>query len=153
MRRFALSLVVLVAPLLWLGAEPASACSCVTREMPELVSSAEVVTTGELLGRDDQSQTILYSFRSEVQHKGTVPAVFEVRVGAESAACGMPNLVVGRRYVLFMETGGGELRTNICSGTGAATPAYVREVAEVTGKGTPSVATALLVLKSLAWWG
>lgn len=137
MRRLALLLTFLLLPLMWLGAEPAFACSCVVRTVPEQLASADAVAEGELLERDDSDpQEVVYTFSGTELFKGDVTPTFEVRTSAQSTACGLPGLVVGRRYLMLMDRDGGQLTANICGGSGAATAAYVAKVEKVTGPGS-----------------
>jgi hypothetical protein len=124
-------------PLLWLGAEPAFACSCVVRTVPEQVASADAVAEGRLAGREDSDpQQVVYTFTGTELFKGDVSPTFEVHTGAQSTACGLPGLVVGRRYLMLMDRDGGQLTASICGGSGAATASYVDKVERVTGPGT-----------------
>jgi len=136
-RRLALLLALLLLPLMWLGAEPAFACSCVPRTVAEQVASASAVAEGRLVQRDDSDpQEVVYTFSGTARFKGDLSPGFEVHTAAQSAACGLAGLVVGRRYVMFMDRDGGTLTATICGGSDSATPAYVDKVEAVTGPGT-----------------
>ena len=137
MRRLALLTALLLLPLMWVGAEPAFACSCVVRTVPDQVAAADAVAQGRLVGRDDSNpQEVVYTFAGTDLYKGDVSLDFEVHTAAQSAACGLAGLVVGRRYVMFMDRDGGRLTANICGGSNTATAAYVAKVEAATGPGT-----------------
>ncbi len=138
MRRIAVLLTLLMTPLMWVGAEPAFACSCVQRTVPELVDAADAVVLAQL--KDVQQEggpagEVRYTFMGRERFKGDLTPGFEVRTAATSAACGLSGLVVGRRYVVFMDHQGEEFTASLCGGTAPGTPAFVREVEDVTGQG------------------
>ena len=56
MRRLVLLLGLLVAPLMWLGAEPALACSCVPSTTADYVERADVIANGRLVEREDKGR-------------------------------------------------------------------------------------------------
>ena len=163
MRRLTFVLGLLLVPFLWLGAEPALACSCVPSSTEDFVERADVIASGRLVEREGAGQTVVYRFRGSERYEGDLSPGFEVRTSAQGASCGLPGLVVGRRYLVFMTEERGELRANSCGGTRAATPQYVERVEAVTGPGTslaiphPEPQTDLgsvvqRLVAALAWW-
>ncbi len=165
MRRLSVLLTLLVVPLLWLGADPAMACSCVVRDVSDQVTSADAVVTGRLTGRDTSrdGMEVVYTFMGLERFKGPVTPGFEVRTASLGASCGLESLQVGRSYMVFMDSGGDAFTANLCGGTRQATPAFVQQVEAVTGPGTSfggvppapesAFTAALRGLASLSWWG
>ena len=163
MRRLALLLGLLVAPLMWIGAEPAFACSCVSSDVPEFVDRVDAVASGRLVEREyvDDGQDVIYTFAGSERFAGTLTPRFEVWSPASGASCGLEGMVVGRSYVVFLEyQQDGMFTANLCGGTSRATPAYVAGVEAVTGPGTsfsPPRPTdpgslVLQLLSGWAWW-
>ncbi len=163
-RRAASLLVLLLVPLMWLGAEPALACSCVPSTTADFVARADVVASGRLVQRDDVGQNVVYTFSGDERYVGRELAPrFEVTTALSAASCGVTGLVVGRRYLVYMTEERGQLSANSCGGTGPATEGHVDRVEAVTGPGTsfdlprpaqvedPVYAVRRLVA-SLAWW-
>ena len=134
MRRL-LVVLALVAPLLWWGAAPAAACSCVIRSVPELVDDADVVVTARLTDRVADRQQAVLTFHGSERFKGDLSPGFEVETSAQSSACGLTGLVEGRRYVVFADEANGELSATSCGGTAPARPGLVEKVESVTGPG------------------
>ena len=102
MRRLVLLLGLLLAPLMWLGAEPALACSCVRSTTADYVERADAVAAARLTERDYRGQEVVYTFMGSERFKGGSVPGFEVRTSESGASCGVTDLVVGRRYVVFM---------------------------------------------------
>jgi hypothetical protein len=160
---------MLIVPFIWLGQEPAIACSCVVRTTPELVASADAVVTGRL--QDSESarggMDIVYTFMGLERFKGDdLTPGFEVRSASMGASCGLEGLQAGRTYVVFMDSEAGGFSANLCGGTRRATSEYVARVEASTGPGTSfdlpppateppedSVALAVRPLSSIDWWG
>ncbi len=155
---------MLLVPFLWLGTEPALACSCVARTVPELVGSADLVATGRL---DSSRPTrggmeLVHSFTGIELFKGEPLPTFDVRSAALGASCGLEGLEAGRRYLVFTDADDGVLTANLCGGTRRATPAYVDRVEEVTGPGaligvptgqpTRVPRSVLVLLDAFRWW-
>lgn len=156
MRRLVVVLALLVVPLMWLGAEPAAACSCVTRSVPELVEDADVVVHGRLVRQEADRQRAVLTFMGTERYKGDVSPGFEVETSAQSSACGLVGLVEGQRYVVFLQDEGGKLSASSCGGTARARPAYVEQVEAVTGRGTsfdfPQPGGPYEVVESVRGW-
>jgi hypothetical protein len=136
MRRLVVVLALLVVPLMWLGAEPAAACSCVARTVPELVEDADVVVNARLVREDADLQRAALTFMGSERYKGDVTPGFEVETSAQSSACGLVGMVEGQRYVVFLQDEGGTLSASSCGGTARARPPLVEQVEAVTGPGT-----------------
>lgn len=162
MRRFALLTALSVVPFLWLGAEPAVACSCVQSSLPDFVERADVVGSGRLVEREyvRDGQDVVYTFAGTGTFEGELPPEFDVRSSASSASCGIEGLVVGRDYLLFLEDEDGALSANLCGGTRRLTPGYADRVAALTGpvessdRGPEGPAEVVLrLVASLSWWG
>jgi hypothetical protein len=136
MRRPVVVLTLLVAPLLWLGAEPAAACSCVIRSVAEQVQDADVVVTGRLVRQEADRQGVVLSFVGSERYKGDVSPGFEVETSAQSSACGLSGMTEGQRYVVFLQQEGGTLSASSCGGTARARPGLVDQVEAVAGPGT-----------------
>lgn len=163
MRRLVLLLGLLLVPLMWLGAEPALACSCVPSTTADQVERADAVVLGRLTEQARAGTELVYTFFGEERFKGGSVPGFEVRTSESGASCGVTGLVVGRRYVVFMDEEGDRLLANSCGGTRPASPRFVQDVEEITGRGTsfdlpppePEVDPAAVVARlvaSLAWW-
>ena len=146
MRRIVLVLAVLVAGLLPLGASPAFACSCAWSEVQQYVENADHVVVGRLqdqqYGRSEagepiySSEAAYYTVEGDEVLKGDgVAPTFEVVSAASGAACGLERMVVGRRYVFFMQRDDDVLTASLCGGTGPATPSFLSEVKALTGPG------------------
>lgn len=135
MRRLVVVLALLVVPLMWWGAEPAAACSCVPRSVPELVEDADVVVTGRLVRQEADLQEAVLSFFGTERYKGDVRPGFEVETAAQSAACGLVGLTEGQRYVVFLQEEDGTLSATSCGGTAKARPRFVEQVEAVAGAG------------------
>lgn len=135
MRRLVVVLALVVVPLMWLGAEPAAACSCVTRSVPELVEDADVVVTARLVREDADLQKAVLTFMGTERYKGDVSPGFEVETSAQSSACGLVGMVEGQRYVVFLQDEGGTLSATSCGGTARARPRLVEQVEAVAGRG------------------
>lgn len=164
MRGAALLLGLLLVPSMWLGAEPALACSCVPSTTADFVERADVVAKGRLVDSDVVGQEVTYTFTGSERYKGDLDPDFEVRSSASGPSCGVTGLVLGGRYVVFMTEEGEQLAANSCGGTGPATPEYVEQVEAVTGPGSSldlpgpgsihdAAAAVRRLVASLAWWG
>ena len=141
LRRVALVTGLLLAPLMWVGAEPAIACSCVRSSLADIADRNDVVASARLVDREVAGQELEYTFSGEALFKGDAPEEFVVRTSAQSSACGLTGLVVGRRYVLYVDEERDGFTTTSCDGTGRATPSYLSKVEAVTGPSTPLGAT------------
>ena len=166
-------IVLLTAGLLPLGASPAFACSCAWNEVRLFVENAEHVVVGRLqdreYGRSDpgapiySAEAAYYTVQGESALKGDgVTSTFEVASAASGASCGLERMVVGRRYVFFMQRDEAGLTASLCGGTGPATPAFLAEVESLTGPGTalrdgPAAPAAVVALQAalagLTFWG
>lgn len=137
MLRLPLLVVLLLVPLVWFGAAPAAACSCVTRSVPELIDAADAVVLGRLKSRDPDGdgQQVVYTFMGAERFKGDLSPGFEVHTASSSASCGLEGLVVGRSYVVFMDERNDVFVANLCGGTRRASDRFVDRVEAVTGGG------------------
>ena len=136
-RRVSLLSAMLLVPLMWLGAEPAVACSCVRSPLADIADRNDVVASGRLVAREVAGQELEYTFSGEALFKGEAPEEFVVRTSSSSASCGLPGLVVGRSYVLFMDEEGDAFSTTLCDAGGAATPARLSKVEAAAGEARP----------------
>lgn len=117
MRRVLLVLS-LAAAMLPATISPAWACSCAAVSPEELARSAKVVFTGRARAVTDDGTTLVTRFTAGIVYKGSVPRHLEVVTSNQSAACGFP-FREGQRYTVFGgKVRGGEMSTNLCTGTG-----------------------------------
>jgi hypothetical protein len=121
---------------------PSFACSCAQMATDGQVKTADVVVRGTVDGRTEAgSDTLVYAVGVDDVFKGSAPREVEVRSAASGAACGLENVALGREYVVFAYSEGGELWANLCGGTAPASPALVDAVQRVTGPPTAPAAT------------
>lgn len=164
MRRLAMALGLLMVPFLWLTAEPAAACSCVQRTVQEQLAHADAVVSARLLERRQEGQSVFYEFFGTERFKGDVTPGFEVRTAASGASCGLEGLVVGQRYVVFMQEEQGAFEASLCGGTRQVSATFVERVEGFTGPGlsfdlppqedpVEAAARSLRMFASVAWWG
>lgn len=135
------------------GAGPAFACSCVMADTATHVGQAEVVVAGTVVETVPPRQKHVMSSMDPVTYvvdideafKGDTGPVVEVLSASSGASCGLENVEVGERYVVFashesMEgQAADQLWANLCGGTDRATPKLVAAVEEVTGGGVVPV--------------
>lgn len=152
MRTIRLLLATLVTALgaMVLAPAPAFACSCVSADAKQFVTWADVVVTGIVDNRDPPPMPIsssmdpaTYTVTIDTIFKGEAERTVKVRSPDSGASCGLENIDLGERYVVFAAyrtlegEDSDELWSLLCSGTAAASPALVAEVESVTGPGRP----------------
>lgn len=128
---------------------PAYACSCVGGTAPDFVQGAEVVITGTMERRDEpavwdsSADPATYTVTVDRVYKGTATPTQEVLTPMSGASCGLENIKLGERYVVFgshqslMGELSDDLWATLCGGTDLATPDYVASVEEAAGEGAP----------------
>lgn len=126
---------------------PAYACSCVGGTAPDFFDGAGVVFTGTMQSRDEpavlktSADPATYTVTVDRVYKGTATSTQEVLTPVSGASCGLENIQLGERYVVFgshanfMGEPSDELWATLCGGTDRATPEYVAAVEEVAGGG------------------
>lgn len=140
----ALSIVVV-------GAGPSFACSCATADTAQHVDWADVVVAGTVVDVVPPRQKPIMSSMDPVTYVVDVDRVFRGEAGSRvevlspssGASCGLENVEVGRRYVVFAAHQSVEgkdaehLWASLCGGTDRARPDLVTAVELVTGEGVP----------------
>lgn len=128
---------------------PAYACSCVGGTAADFVVGAEVVLTGTMEKRDEpavwnsSADPATYTVTVDRVYKGAATSTQEVLTPVSGASCGLENIKLGERYVVFgsyadfMGEPTDELWATLCGGTDRATPDYVAAVEAVAGAGGP----------------
>ncbi|UMG91042.1 hypothetical protein [Nocardioides sp. TF02-7] len=120
------------------GATPTADCDCTTSGIEEQARWADVVFTGELLASVADGDVVQHSFRVVEVYDGAAAASTDVTTrGAPD--CATPLLEEGGTYVVFAQGARDGLTTTGCSGTCAATDAYVDRVRAALGDGTSPV--------------
>lgn len=153
MRPLRILLAALVAALttVVVTAGPSFACSCASAGPADFVERAEVVVTGTVTqvtpppqkGVISSADPTTYVFDVDQVYKGESGTTLEVLSPQYGASCGLENVEVGERYVVFASHQSLEgkdddhLWANLCGGTDRATPEYVAAVEDVTGPGQP----------------
>jgi len=115
---------------------------------PEYVDWADVVVTGTIDDRDtsgfpftSSTDPATYTVTVDQVHKGEALATPQVLSPASGASCGLENVDIGGRYVVFAayENIDGEksadLWSSLCGGTERASAPLVAAVAALTGPG------------------
>ena len=128
---------------------PAYACSCVGGTAPDFVDGADVVVTGTMEERDEpavgdsSADPVTYTISVDRVYKGTATPAQAVLTPMSGASCGLENIKLGERYVVFgsyqslMGEPSDDLWATLCGGTDRATPEYVAAVEEAAGEGAP----------------
>ena len=129
---FAASALVLAAP-----APPASACSCVVQSRAEHVDNASALFVGTLAERDQDGQSVTYTFDVHEVFKGSVTRTTQVWTGAQESACGRPDLTKGEDFLVFANASGesDRLSISLCDGTVGVGPTPIEQVERLTGQG------------------
>lgn len=118
---------------------PASACSCARGTVDDQARWADVVFSGELVGRRTDGHDVRYTFDVTEVYDGVATPSTDV-VTAGGGQCGTVGLREGRDYVVFAHGGEEGLTTGLCSGTRKAASSYVDRVEAALGAGEPPVA-------------
>jgi hypothetical protein len=103
---------VIIAMSLCAPVRPASACSCVFRDLAEQVQAASTVFVGTVTSAGETSAT----FDVDRVYKGTVPGETPISNTFSGTDCAIP-FTEGRTYVVFAALQNGTLSTGLCSGT------------------------------------
>jgi hypothetical protein len=135
---FACGLVVTV------GSGPALACSCVSGQTADFVSSADAVVTGRLVDVREPGGFVISS-GDPVTYVVDVDAVYRGEAGRrvvftssrDGASCGLEGMVVDRRYVFFLGGEAGAREASLCGGTAPASAALEAEVEALTRPAAP----------------
>lgn len=126
---------------------PAYACSCVGGQAADFVVGADVVLTGTMEKREEpaawksSADPATYTVTVDRVYKGAATSTQEVLTPVSGASCGLENITLGDRYVVFgsyenlMAESSDELWATLCAGTDRATPQYVAAVEAVAGTG------------------
>ena len=102
----------IIAVSLCAPVRPASACSCVFRDLAEQVQAASTVFLGTVSAADETSAT----FDVDRVYKGTVAGETPISNTFPGTDCAIP-FTEGRTYVVFAALQNGTLSTGLCSGT------------------------------------
>jgi hypothetical protein len=112
---------ILAATLAAIHGAPSAvhACSCIPQTLAQQYDRADYVLVGTVA---DMAESALDGrpmaeilFTVERQWKGSPRSQIELTVDTESASCGLPFLVEGGSFLLFL-TGENILQTNLCAG-------------------------------------
>ena len=145
-------LVVLLASgmLVTGGAGTAFACSCAYQRTPEFVGMADEIFAGTVVSMVDPPKQAIMSSTDPITYTVAVDAVYRGDVGVTAvfgspmsgASCGLENIVVDRRYLVFLSTDGSERTASLCGGTAPATPRRLDAVERLTGPPAQPTAVA-----------
>lgn len=139
MRRLLLAILV-GSGLVLLAPSPALACSCVLATPSEYVERADTVFEGTLAWMSSDGRDASYGVEVDQVFKGRAATFEKLRSAADSAACGLGELVTERRYVFFVQgENPGQMRVGSCGGTSLATADLVAEVTQVAGESTEPI--------------
>lgn len=126
--------------------EPASACSCVRQTLQQQVKRADAVFTGsvttsaaETVGTGKRATQVRRS-TTEVDRvfKGVVSSSPVMVTSPEGApACGFGTIPADEPWVFVVRGHSQRFVGNSCGGSGPATTAYLAEVTDLLGEGTP----------------
>jgi MYXO-CTERM domain-containing protein len=133
-----LVLVILTVPLVLASSGPALACSCDDGSLEDDVAAADLVVIGTVSAPDapglDPSADVQYDVTvDEIYKGGPVGAVVAVKSKATGASCGWEGIERDTDYAVFAWFDeSGRFHGSLCGGTTTATPALVKELAELT---------------------
>lgn len=125
--------VVLVQPA-------AQACTCAPDStVRSQAQNADVVFRGVLTEQSADRRRTTYTLDVERVYQGTLTETPSVVASssADGDACGLGRLRVDRAYVVFATSRDARMESAQCTGTGPATPRFVRNVERVLGPGEP----------------
>lgn len=138
---------LLAVAALWLAQLPAGACKGHPDwSVPEQVRHADAVFSGAVIEAEDANDTAggggMVSYRVQIDrlYKGDLSEpVVRVESPSSFAACGLPPLPVGARYMFFVTESSDALVTTVDSGTTRATSTLTMKVREAVGSQGQSV--------------
>jgi hypothetical protein len=123
--------VVLVQPA-------AQACTCPPdTSLRSQARGADVVFQGVLTERADGRRRTTYTLDVERVYQGTLTESPVAIVSDSRSTCGLGRLRVDSAYVVFATSRDARMQSAKCTGTGPATPRFVRDVERVLGPGEP----------------
>lgn len=133
------ALALACAGLVLTGVPAQAVCSCAgDMTVKQDAKRADVVFTGVLRDQQRQGKQRVYTVDVERIYQGRVAeSPVDVTTSTRNP-CGLGSLELDRGYVVFAtETAGAGLESAQCTGTGRATPAYVKDVEQELGPGNP----------------
>ncbi|MGD9958661.1 hypothetical protein [Nocardioides sp.] len=134
MRRLLVALLLALSGVV-LGQLPAHACSCVVQTPVDQMKHANDVFVGTVTSKARVAAGVTYVVAVERVYKGSVSNPAKVTTGADSASCGVDNLVADRRYVFMGAASGDAIEINLCGGTAPATTRKLDQVTALFGAG------------------
>lgn len=146
-RRAALAGVVLVLLVTsgvtpGVATSPAHACSCAVEPIGDLARDAEVVVEGRVARVDRPSvnspSTEPMTYTIEVSRVWRGPSdgrPLVVETASSGASCGLDIIAEGQQVLMVASMEQGRLTTNLCNGSGPATPDRITEVVATFGPG------------------
>ena len=115
---------------------PAHACSCVTASMAKHAQQAQAVFTAKVTGVERAGGSATYAVTVQSVYKGKVSAQMNVTSSADSASCGLENVVADRRYLFFGSLSGTTVQANLCGGTVPVSAASTAGIVRILGEGS-----------------
>jgi len=134
MRRMVVALLLALSGVV-LTQLPAHACSCVVNDTRGDIRNATTVLAGTVTAKTPAANTLTYEVRVDRVFKGTAAETVTLRTAAQPAACGLDNLAVDRRYVVFGTQQGAVVEVNSCGGTAPMASPVTTTVKKVLGAG------------------
>jgi hypothetical protein len=128
---------------LGVAAPATAACPAGRADVAQHVKQAGGEFTGTVTDRGVSRRTVTFTVAVERIYKGRVDAE-QVAVSTDSRTgrCGLPALRPDHSYAFFTQNDGKRLTTDTRSGTARATAAYVAQIEDGLGAGTPAVPPA-----------
>ena len=143
--RLVAALLVAVASIVLLGSSPAHACRCVFGDVGRQVDRADAVFVGSFDRADRTVADGQISFDVAVDevYRGQVSPELTVRAPYSSATCGLDGIPAGEPVAWFVHgSPGGEVRSDLCTGTTPLTPQLARRLERLAGPPGPPVTGA-----------
>jgi hypothetical protein len=133
-RAVAAAAMTMTSLVLFSPAPPAHACLCVMGQPAKHARTADAVFTGRVIDTGSGRGAVVYDVTVDRVWKGDVADRVQVTSGAQSSACGLPDLPVGVPILWFASGEQPHLGAGLCSGTGASSAENVRAVTQVLGQ-------------------
>ncbi|SDY77193.1 hypothetical protein [Tessaracoccus flavus] len=141
MRSWLIALVMVLSgvTLAVVPAAPAVACSCAVSSTAEYAERADLVAVGTITGREvpenatSSADDATWTVEIDKVYKGDATPTVPVLTALEGPSCGWDHVSSGQTIILFANLDGEDVRSDLCSGTGAFTPELDAELATLLG--------------------
>lgn len=120
-------------------AKPASACTCVRREIDDAFASSSHVILAKVVALADDEETdndfrfLLFELEVESAWKGAASHKMFIRTGRGGGDCGRGKRLLNERWVFFARQQGSTLVTSICDNSEKATDAVIAKITKKFG--------------------